>query len=85
MPNNMFFDLFLIAQAEALSNGRYIHRVADLVAAYRAAYNFALDSGLKYDIDTFNLAQQDLRKFVSERRAEKIQPDEYDLDVLMND
>jgi len=78
----MTLDIFLIAQAEALANGRYVHQVQNMVAAYRAAYEFAVASGVQSDIDVFHEAQADLRRFIHRRRVEKTDPDEYDIDVI---
>lgn len=78
----MILDLFLISQAESLANGRYAHKVKNMIAAYRAAYDFALASGSDADVALFKEAQKDLRQFINRRRAEKIDPDEYDLSNL---
>jgi len=81
----MHLDLFLISQAESLANGRYTHRVSNMVAAYRMAYDLALASGTDEDVLLFKETQKDLRKFINKRKVEKTDPDEYDLDVMEND
>jgi hypothetical protein len=81
----MFLDLFLISQAEALANGRYIHKVKNMVAAYHMAYELALASGTDEDVEMFKQTQKDLRKFINRRKVEKVDPDEYEIDVMEND
>jgi hypothetical protein len=73
-------DTTLIARAEALSIGTPYERSAKvLVSAYRAAYSFAIDSGLPSEIKVFTEAQKDLRVFVHQRIVDKTKPDVYDL------
>lgn len=78
----MYIDENLIAQAELLATGRYVHKVANLVAAYRTAYSLAKFTKDIHDIEIFHETQKDLRIFINRRRVEKIDPDEYDLDIL---
>jgi hypothetical protein len=80
----MFLDLFLISQAESLANGRYIHKVKNMVAAYRTAYELSLDGSPEY-IEIFEEAQKNLQQFINRRKSEKTDPDDYDLDILKND
>ena len=80
----MYLDTFLIAQAESLANGRYIHKVQNMVAAYRSAYELAIDENPAH-VAIFLIAQKDLRKFINQRRLEKTDVSEYALDRLKND
>lgn len=78
----MILDTFLIAQAEMLANGRYVHKVQNMVAAYRVAYELALDSGCQEDVDIFLAAQKEIRQFINRRKVDKTDLDEYDLDIM---
>ena len=55
-------DHGLIAQAQKLANGRYIHTVANLVANYVSAN------------EILELTEKDLRRFIYERVTEKNSP-----------
>lgn len=80
----MILDTFLIAQAESLANGRYIHLVQNMVASYRMAHELVID-GDPESTAIFQEAQKNLRKFINQRKVEKIDLEDYDLDILKND
>jgi hypothetical protein len=67
----MTLDKSLISEAEGLATGTHVHKVANMVAAYKMAYGFAVDNGDQISIDLFKDCEKDLRKFVAPRRQKK--------------
>ena len=64
----MLLDTFLIAQAKALSSYIDFERVNQMAKNYRAAYQFAVDSGADYDVAIFHDVQAKLRRYVHSKR-----------------
>ena len=64
-------DQSLITDAQILANGRYVHKVANFIAAYQTAYGFYLDSPDNDSIKLFQEAEKQLIKFIAVRRMEQ--------------
>ena len=74
----MYLDLSLINQVNLLANGRYIHLTQNFIAAYKASYQFALDTGTQDDVELFNEAETEMRKFVAKRKLELLNESDYE-------
>jgi hypothetical protein len=73
----MIYDTYLVSQAEALADGRHAHIVANMVAAYKGAYQMALDAGTDFNVDLFNRAERELVMFVAIKKSENLDIDEF--------
>ncbi len=74
----LFLDEHLIQQVGELSNGLHVHKIANMIAAYQASFEFASSTKTPEDVELFREAEADLRIFVAQRKEENFDPDTCD-------
>ena len=72
----MQLDPYLITSCESKATGQHIHKIKNMIAAYRSAYNLALDCGDDYSVSLFLEAESQLINFLNQRKMEEAK-DEY--------